>query len=170
MAESGITKLEAAGRQLGSALRLRRDGGDSLAVHTLAWAAYCLLRDLLGKSQTREVLRQFEKSQQLGKVPNYLKHADKRPQAILKKHSETHTYITLALAIRLWGERGQPETSEMRAFSALPDPFKPGYKAGAALTFAKEGPISDPQAARAEIQGITTLGSTGGAVITEKKD
>jgi hypothetical protein len=124
----------------------------------------------LGKSQTRGVLRQFEKSQQLGEIPNYLKHADKRPQAILKKHSETHTYITLALAIRLWGERGQPETSEMRDFSALPNPFKPGYRAGAALKFAKEGPISDPQAARTEIQGITTLGSTNGAVITEKKD
>jgi len=31
------------------------------------------------------VLGQLDKSQQLGKVPNYLKHADKRPHAILKK-------------------------------------------------------------------------------------
>jgi hypothetical protein len=61
-------------------------------------------------------------------------------------------------------------TRDFRDASLLPDPFKPGYKAGAALKFAKEGPISDPQAARTEIQGITTLGSTGGAVITEKKD
>ena len=168
MAESGITKLGAAGRQLGCALRLRRDGGDSLAVHTLAWAAYCLLRDLLGKSQTREVLRQFEKSEQLGKVPNYLKHADKRPQAILKKHSETHTYITLALAIRLWTERGQPETSEMRAFSALPNPFKPSHRASEALTFARQGPITDQEAAKPHLRGITIATSTGGAEIIEK--
>src|SRR5262249_10185230 len=115
----------------------------SLAVHTLAYAAYCLLRDLFGKSETKEVLRRFEKSQKFGKVPNFLKHADKRPQAILKKHSEKSTYITIALAIRLWTERGQPETPEMLTFSALPDPFKPGHKASETLRYVREGPIAD---------------------------
>ena len=123
MAESGITKLGAAGRQLGCALRFRREGGDSLAVHTLAWAAYCLLRDVLGKSQTREVLRQFEKSEQLGKVPNYLKHADKRPQLFSKHLRSTPT--SRGSRDPAVDERGQPETSEMPAFSALPNPFKP---------------------------------------------
>jgi hypothetical protein len=170
MAEGGITKLQAAQRQLDCALRLRREGGDSLAVHTLAYAAYCLLRDLYGKSETKEVLRQFEKSHKLDKVPNFLKHADRRPQAILKKHSETSTYTTLALAIRLWKDRGQPETAEMRSFSALPDPFKSGRRASKALQYVREGPISDLEAAKAHFEALLVTTSTQGALIVEEKD
>ena len=168
MTKGGISKLEAAQRQLDCAIHLLQEGEDPLVVHTLAYAAYWILRDLCGPSQRREVLRQLEKSQQLGKVPNYLKHADKRPHAILKKHSDKHTYITLALAIRLWKERGQPETTEMRAFSELPDPFKPGHKASETLKFVQHGPIADPRAAQSHLDGLLTATSTGEAIITEK--
>ena len=168
MTKGGISKLWAARRQLDCAIRLLQEGEDPLAVHILAYAAYCILRDLCGPSQRREVLRQLEKSRQLGKVPNYLKHADKRPHAILKKHSDKHTYITLALAIRLWKERGQPETTEMRAFSELPDPFKPGHKASETLKFVQHGPIADPRAAQSHLDGLLTAPSTGEAIITEK--
>lgn len=85
--------------------------------------------------------------------PNYLKHADKRPHAILKKHSDKHTYITLTLAIRLWKERAQPETTHMQAFSELPDPFKPGHKASETLKFVQHGPIADPRAAQSHLDG-----------------
>ena len=167
----GITKLEAAQRQLDCALRLRREGRDSLAVHTLAFAAYGLLRDLLGKSETKDVLRRFEKSHKLDKVPNFLKHADKRPQAILKKHDEKSTYITLALAIRLWTERGQKETDEMRRFSALPDPFKPEHRASEMLKYVRTGPISDLGASQPHLDALLNATSTGGAVVEKgKKD
>ena len=48
----------------------------------------------------------------------------------------------------------------MQQFSALPDPYKPGYRASHRLKVAAEGgPITE----------ITTLGSTGGPAITRKK-
>ena len=166
MTEGSITKLEAARRQLDCALRLRLEGGDSLAVHTLAFAAYCLLRDLIGKSERKKVLKDFEETLEFRKVPNYLKHADSDPGDILKKHDEKHTYITLALAIRLWTERGQPETSPMRVFSALPDPFKPDHRASETLKYVKHGPIADPRAAKTHLDALLTKPSTGDAVIT----
>jgi len=167
---AGITRLEAARRQLDCALRLRREGGDSLAVHTLAYAAYSLLRDLYGNSETKKVLEEFEKQSEFRKVPNHLKHADRKPWAILKKHDEKHTRITLALAIRLWKDRGQPETDEMRVFSALPDPFKPEHRASETLKYVRHGPISGLEAAKPHFEALLTATSTQGTVIIEKKD
>jgi hypothetical protein len=165
----GITKLEAARRQLDAALRLRREGGDSLAVHTLAFAAYCLLRDLFGKSERKKVLKEFEEKLEFRKVSNYLKHADSDPEDILKKHDEKHTYITLALAIRLWTERGQKETVEMRSFSVLPNPFKPEHRASETLKYVRQGPISDLGTALPHLDALLTATSTQGNLIIEKE-
>ena len=48
MPDGGIDKFEAAQRQLDCAIRLWVADEDSLGIHTLAYAACCLLRDLLG--------------------------------------------------------------------------------------------------------------------------
>jgi hypothetical protein len=69
--EGGIGKLDAAQRQLDCAIRLWFVDEDNLAIHTLAYAACCLLRDLL-EEQKREVLRKFEASQKFGEVPDFL--------------------------------------------------------------------------------------------------
>jgi hypothetical protein len=44
-----INKLEAARRQLDAAIRMTFDGEDKLAIHTVAAAAYRILRDMLEK-------------------------------------------------------------------------------------------------------------------------
>jgi len=75
----GITKLDAARVQLDCAVRML-DKEESIAVHTLAYAAYCILRDLFGESATRQVLDAFELSLEFYKVPNFLKHADRDPR------------------------------------------------------------------------------------------
>lgn len=115
------------------------------------------------------MLRQLEKSQQLGEVPQLPETRRQATPAILKKHSDKHTYITLTLAIRLWKERAQPETTHMRAFSELPDPFKPGHKASETLKFVQHGPIADPRAAQSHLDGLLTAPSTGEAIITKKQ-
>jgi len=170
MTDGGISKTDAARRQLDFAIRALLNGEDSLSVHNLAYDAYCVLRDLFGPSATLKVLKRFENSANLREVPEYLKHAENDREAILNKHSDKHTYITLALAIRLWKEHGGEETPEMLAFSELPDPFKPGHKASETLGFVREGPITDPQAALPQIQRLVTLTSTGGTEIIRKDD
>jgi hypothetical protein len=159
----GISKLEAAQRQLDCAIRLFQDE-DSLAVHTLAYASYSLLRELLG-DEAEKVMIKLEKSLELGKVPNFSKHRQGDPDAILEEHSAKSVHLTIALAIMLWKEHGKAETEAMQQFSALPDPYKPGYRASHTLKIAAEGgPITDEM-----LQAITTLGSTGGPAITRKK-
>jgi hypothetical protein len=125
MTKSEIEKLEAAQRQLDCAIRLWFVDEDSLAIHTLAYAACYLLGDLF-ESQKKEVLRKFEVSQKFGEVPNFLKHTDRNPEYILNAHSRRSVHLTLAFAIRLWEEHGREKTSHMLAFSELDDPFKPG--------------------------------------------
>ena len=126
MTESEIDKFEAAQRQLDCAIRLWLVDEESLAIHTLAYAACCLLRDLFG-SQKGEVLRKFEVSQKFGEVPNLLKHADRDPEYVLNAHSRGSVHLALAFAIRLWEEHGREKTPCMVGFSELDDPFKPGH-------------------------------------------
>ena len=169
MTESGIDKLEAAQRQLDCAIRLWVADEDSLAIHTLAYAACCLLRDLFG-SQKAEVLRKFEGSQKFGEVPNFLKHADRDPDYVLNAHSKTSVVLTLAFAIRLWEEHGREKTPEMIAFSEVNDPFKPGHRASESLRFVQHGPILDADVAGAELQELASLPSTGGPALTRKEE
>ena len=169
MTKSEIDKFEATQRQLDCAIRLWFVDEESLAIHTLAYAACCLLRDLFG-SQKREVLSKFEVSQKFGEVPNFLKHADRNPEYVLIAHSKGSVHLTLAFAIRLWEEHGREKTSYMLAFSELNDPFKPGQQASEALKLVRDGPITDQNAVRTEIQRILTLGSTGGASVLPKDE
>src|SRR6476659_267518 len=60
------------------------------------------------------------------------------------------------MAIRLWEEYGETQTEAMRQFSALPNPYEPGYRHSAALEMVQRGPITDESVAT-----VVTLGSTG---------
>jgi hypothetical protein len=73
-----ITKLDAAERQLDCAVRLRLRNEDSLSVHTLAYAAFGILRDLIRERghDIQEVLAVLlDKSSKMGcqfsEVPNF---------------------------------------------------------------------------------------------------
>ena len=169
MTKSEIDKFEAAQRQLDCAIRLWFVDEDSIAIHTLAYAACCILRDLFD-SQRREVLGKFEVSQKFGEVPNFLKHADRDPEYVLNAHSRLSVDLTVAFAIRLWEEHGREKTSYMLAFSELDDPFKPGYQASETLELLRHGPITDQNAVKTEVQRILTLGSTDSARVLPKDE
>ena len=82
-----------------------------LSAHILAYDAYCLLRDNLGVG---DALRAVENKLGLREIPEFLKHADHYPDAILREHSPETSYITFTLAIRLWKDHGGEETEPMR--------------------------------------------------------
>jgi hypothetical protein len=166
--QTEISKFDAAQRQLNCAIRLWLVDEDNLAIHTLAYAACSLLRDLFG-GQKGDALRKFEASQKFADVPNFLKHADRDSEYVLSAHSKKSVQITLAFAIRLWEEHGREKTPEMFAFSELDDPFKPNHRASETLKFAQEGSFADHKTTLSELQRITTLPSTGGAEITKPK-
>jgi hypothetical protein len=155
---AGISKLEAARQQLDCAIRL--PDTEDLAAHTLAYAAYGLLRDLLGPGATVKVLRKLEKRLSLQDVPEFLKHAEWYPEAILKEHSAKTAHFTIRLAILLWEEHGQEQTDAMRDFCKRPHPYKPGYRHRAALEEIERGRIPKPGS-------LTTVPSTNCDLISQ---
>jgi hypothetical protein len=173
MPDGRIDKFDAAQRQLDCAIRLWLADEDSLAIHTLAYAACCLLRDLFG-SEKAEVLRKFEGSQRFGEVPNFLKNAGRDADYVLNAQSKMSARLTLAFAIRLWEEHGREKTPEMIAFSEVVDPFEPGHWASESLRFVQHNPISESDAAKTEIQmiasRIASLLSTAGPALTRKEE
>lgn len=171
MTETGISKLSAARRQLDCAIRLRLANEDSVAVHTLANAAFGILRDLILKQghDMQHVLTVLcDRSSKMGRdfkdVPNFLKHADRHPDRMLAEHSAKTVHLSLAFAIRLWRELGNEPTPEMQEFKKLPDPYKPGYRHSEFLQFALEDPLlteQDEAAWRDRLWGMATTTSTG---------
>lgn len=119
----GISKLEAAQRQLDCAIRLFFENEDSLAVHTLAHAALRVLLDLYRHRGRDDFHQQLDSlvEERLGwrgfnRVPNFLKHADQDPEELLRWHSPEDTFCTLGFAAILYRRMLGRFTPEMRAF------------------------------------------------------
>jgi hypothetical protein len=151
-----ICKLEAAQRQLDCAIGLLDT--EDLAAHTLAYAAYGRLRDLLGPGATVKKLRDLEDELGLQQVPEFLKHAEYYPDAILKEHSDKTAHLTIRLAILLWEEHGQAQTDAMRDFCKRPNPYKRSYRHSTAFQEIEQGRFPEP--------GHLTASSTSGDLIS----
>ena len=88
-----ISKLQAAQRQLDTAIRLLFDGGDPVAVHTLVGAASVIITDLVKKhhldkswdkfAQEASKITANEYFQVMRKPQNFLKHARDDAEATL---------------------------------------------------------------------------------------
>ncbi len=99
-----ISKLDAARRQLESAIRLFFVSGDPVAIHSLAAAARNLLRDLM-RAENREagldaIFKQQVRPEKLGEVraliaeaPNFFKHADRDPERVLEFYPRTTEFL-----------------------------------------------------------------------------
>src|SRR5262245_24439734 len=85
--DTPISKIEAARRQLDCAIRLLLENEDSLAVHTLGYAAFRVLFDLCKKKDGVAFPEKWGKMmhllpwEALTEIPNFLKHADGRDDA-----------------------------------------------------------------------------------------
>jgi hypothetical protein len=160
-----LTKIDVAKAQLEEALRLRLADGNSVAIHTLAYAAFGILRDLINHRAhpMKDVLAILEDhaskmGRQFWQVPNSLKHADRNPDFVLESHCDKDVHLTLAFACRLWVELGNPETELMQKFAQLPDPYKHGLQHSAFLNIA-QGP-QDEKEWRALLDGAVTTTSS----------
>ena len=90
-----ISQREAAKRHIECAIRLIKT--DDLEAHTLAYAAYGLLRELLGPGATLDAALKLEKKLKLGEIPNYFKHRYRGdPGAILQEHSPKTAHLAIA--------------------------------------------------------------------------
>lgn len=133
MERQPVTKLEAAKRQLDTAIKLYFDNEDSLSVHTLAYASFKILFDLYpsfhsdGFSAKIDELIQQPKLgwSRFNRTANFLKHADRDPMDELGYHDAEHVEGTIGLAVCLYRRITGNFTPRMRGFDCWTEALYP---------------------------------------------
>jgi hypothetical protein len=122
MAKIRVDKVDAARRQIDTAISLLFDGGDPVSIHTLTAAGSRILRDLclkkgtLGFQSIRDFIlpgmeRKFWKLMNRG--ADFFKHADRDPDEILDDVDEEANDALLFLATGHYADLGYTPTLEM---------------------------------------------------------
>ena len=122
-----VNKSEAARRQVDAGIRIHFAGEDPVAVHTVASAAWRILRDLSRRSgrpgniveQLESVIRPEMRSEfwrQINAPANFLKHADRDADVILDYVGETINDVTLHMCCHSYQDLGFQLTKEMVVF------------------------------------------------------
>lgn len=121
-----ITKLEAARRQLDTAIRLLFTQDDAVSVHTLAHAAFGILKGLADYHDENRVLnaaksiaqrtneKEFWKS--FNRTGNYFKHADKDATEVLSEVPEEENEALIHLAIEIYKDLNAPISTGIQVF------------------------------------------------------
>jgi hypothetical protein len=126
MAAIKVNKIEAARRQIDSAIRLLFDNEDPIAIHTLTMAGFRILRDLADKqnNNVNKIIQSFIRPGMEGKFwgsmqsfANFLKHANKDPDDIIDNIQEEFNDAMLFLASLYYQDLGYQLTPEMLALS-----------------------------------------------------
>ena len=125
MAKIQINKIEAARRQIVTAIELLFSGGDPVAIHTLVGADWRILRDLCEKQTTPQHLAfkgairpGMEKKfwTAMNSAVDFFKHADRDADAILEV-DEAVNELVIMLAIKDFVDLGNRLSVEMIAFN-----------------------------------------------------
>lgn len=139
MAKIRVNKIEAAQRQIDVTIELLFLNKDPIAIHTLASAAFRILRDISNKkkdSKMKQCLKaifrpNMEKEfwAEMNKPANFFKHADKDHDAILDNVDEKINDSMLFMACLYYNDLGYQITVEMHVlvswYTAIyPDFFK----------------------------------------------
>lgn len=118
-----VTQLEAARRQLKTAIWLWADDGDPVSIHTLAYAAYQIVHDVNRQRKgpplllDSELIRHEKRSEWVNIVKsdaNYFKHADSRrkykppPSIDFDPSSNEHFFAFTILGLKGMGEQLTP--------------------------------------------------------------
>lgn len=161
-----ITKLEAAQRQTDEAIRMHFNGSDALAVITVAHAALSLMRDLAeakGGVALHENFKAFvrpgkEKEFQdaLNRIPNFLKHANRDPDAMIDEPVEQYNDGALAWLCGYYEDLAGSKTQPMQVFFSWftllnPHIVKEGHPMEAVMAAMDNGLRNESRAAQLDV-------------------
>ena len=120
MSDQGVTKNEAARRQIDAAILMLFRNDDPLAVHTVAMAGFQILRDLAKRRGLKHTLdsmirpgREKEFWGEFNNPANFLKHADRDPNGVLSPISDDTNDKLLVIACTYYELLGNVWTLEM---------------------------------------------------------
>lgn len=121
-----VTKLDAARRQLETAIWLLFENADSVSIHTLAHAAFGILKNV---AEHRKISGVLEAAEELyvsttkkdfwngfNKTANFFKHADKDPDGILTGVPEEENEALISLGVEIYRDLGCFITPELESF------------------------------------------------------
>lgn len=121
------TKLDAARRQLETAISMLFSGGDAISTHTLAFAAFGILKDVAAHRGANSVLAAAAALAAAGKkgefwkgfnrAGNFFKHADRDPDAVLVGMPEEENEALISIALAIYDGLGCIKSTELQAFS-----------------------------------------------------
>jgi hypothetical protein len=121
------TKLDAARRQLETAVLLLFAEGDAISTHTLACAAFGILKDVATHRGEMKVLAAAEELAEAGRkgefwkgfnrAGNFFKHADRDPDAVLSGMPEEENEALISIAVSIYEGLGCIKSIELQAFS-----------------------------------------------------
>lgn len=159
MRSQPVTKLDAAKRQLETAIEMYFNNADSLSVHTLAYASFKILFDLYPSfrsdgysSKVDELIQQPQLGwSRFNRTANFLKHADRDPSAELEHHDAEHVEGTIGLAVCLYRRITGDFTPIMRGFDCWTEALHPE-------AFATP-PAPDPHIAALEDEAVKKIRS-----------
>ena len=130
-----VTKLEAAIRQLNTAITLVFDDGDSVVIHTLATAAANIFSDVIESIDASKSWRGMVKSDHglsnaqyrdvMHEAWNFFKHADRNPESVLKFDDRWSEYLIFFAIL---------ECSEVHRLTIQMQTFQLWFLAGDAFT------------------------------------
>ena len=122
--ESQVTKLDAARRQLETAIRLLFEQADEVAIHTLAYAAFGILKGVAQHRKERRVLAAAEELaakdkafwSRFNRKGNFFKHADTDPEGNVPEIPEEENEALISLGVEMYRDLKCPITPEIEAF------------------------------------------------------
>jgi hypothetical protein len=124
-AERGISKIDAARRQLDTAIELWFKDGDGLSAFTLAYASFKLLGNLYAHQGTDgfgKAIDQLTKDKgshkSMAGIANFLKHADRDPDDALSFFHPDLTVAVIGLATLLYKNLAKTLSLKMQAFDS----------------------------------------------------
>jgi hypothetical protein len=124
-AEGGISKIDAARRQLDTAIELWFKDGDCLSAFTLAYASFKLLANLYALHGTDgfgqaidRLTRERGAHKSMANIANFLKHADRDPDDSLSFFHPDLTVAVIGLSTLLYKNLTDSLSLKMQAFDS----------------------------------------------------
>ena len=124
MVQASISKLDAARRQLDTAIDLWFRDGDGLSVFTLGFAALKVLMSVYpsasadGFDRAIDTLVGQSGWKSMSSTANFLKHADRDPGALLTAFHPDMSMTVIGLAVLLYGHLAPELSLKMKAFDS----------------------------------------------------
>ena len=137
--EVKISKVDAAKRQLETAIRLYFHNADPVSIHTLAFAAHTILSDLNKKKKGFPMLldgvlvpEKFRKKFKriINTAKNHFKHANKDPNATVDFRPHTNEFVLLDACEKYLDLTGEnvPQFAIFKSWFLLKNPDLPGLR------------------------------------------